>query len=150
MAGRYSNRPDLLEQLRKVVAVLSNSTQDDGTAAKAAAESVVRSRRLRDRFSQDDLQSMIDLYRSGTTAKQVAEKFGVSLRSVKRLLHEHGIRWNTLKLKSNARKEICPFSRCDDQDVAVRFCGVPDSNESTGSGDFDTVAYSSTATAFSP
>jgi transposase-like protein len=75
-----------------VVAVLSGSTQDDGTAAKAAAESVVRSRRLRDRFSQDDLQSMIDLYRSGTTAKQVAEKFGVSLRSVKRLLHEHGVR----------------------------------------------------------
>ncbi|MDQ3764139.1 MAG: helix-turn-helix domain-containing protein [Actinomycetota bacterium] len=35
---------------------------------------------------------MIDLYRSGTTAGQVAEKFGVSLRSVKRLLHRHGVR----------------------------------------------------------
>jgi hypothetical protein len=35
---------------------------------------------------------MIDLYRSGTTAKQVAEKFGVSLRSVKRLLRQRGVR----------------------------------------------------------
>jgi DNA-binding transcriptional regulator LsrR (DeoR family) len=29
---------------------------------------------------------MIDRYHSGITAKQVAEKFGISLRSVKRLL----------------------------------------------------------------
>jgi transposase len=35
---------------------------------------------------------MINLYRSGTTAKQVAEKFGVSLRSIKGLLHKHGVR----------------------------------------------------------
>ncbi|MGI8648413.1 MAG: hypothetical protein DLM55_12240 [Acidimicrobiales bacterium] len=35
---------------------------------------------------------MIDLYRSGATAKQVAEKFGVSERSVTRLLHQHGAR----------------------------------------------------------
>jgi hypothetical protein len=35
---------------------------------------------------------MIDLYRSGATAKAVAENFAVSLRSVKRLLHQHGVR----------------------------------------------------------
>ena len=52
---------------------------------------MIRSRRLRDRFSPEDLQTMIELYRSGATARQVAEKFGVSLRSVKRLLHQHGI-----------------------------------------------------------
>ena len=63
MAGHYSNRPDLLEQLRKVATILSNSRQDDGTGAKVAAERVVRSRRLRDRFSPQDLQTMIDLYR---------------------------------------------------------------------------------------
>jgi transposase-like protein len=53
--------------------------------------SMVRSRRLCDRFSSEDLQTMIDLYRSGATARQVAEKFGVSVRSVKRLLHHHGV-----------------------------------------------------------
>jgi transposase len=35
---------------------------------------------------------MIDFYRSGATATAVAEKFGVSLRSVKRLLHQYGVR----------------------------------------------------------
>ena len=89
---RYSNRPDLLEQLRTAGVILSGDGHGGNTGAEVATEGVVRSRRLRDRFSPQDLQAMIDLYRSGTTAKQVAEKFGVSLRSVKRLLHQHGIR----------------------------------------------------------
>lgn len=75
-----------------MAAILSDSGQDVGTVAEVAAESVVRSRRLRDRFSSEDLQTMIDLYRPGTTARQVAERFGVSLRSVKRLLHQRGVR----------------------------------------------------------
>jgi hypothetical protein len=73
--GRYSNRPDLLEQLRNVVAILSDSGQGNDAGAEVAPQSVVCSRRLRDRFSLDNLQVMIDLYRSATTAKQVAEKF---------------------------------------------------------------------------
>ena len=72
--------------------ILSDGGQDDGAGGEVTVEWVTRSRWLRDRFSSDDLQAMIDLYRSGTTAKQVAEKFGVSLRSVKRLLHRHGVR----------------------------------------------------------
>jgi helix-turn-helix resolvase-like protein len=92
VAGHYSNRPDLLEQLRKVAAIVSDGGQDNDASAGAAPQSVVRSRRLRDRFSPDDLQTMIDLYRSGITATAVAEKFGVSLRSVKRLLRQYGVR----------------------------------------------------------
>jgi hypothetical protein len=92
VAGRYSNRPDLLEQLRKVAAVLSDGGQDDSSGVKVATECVVRSRRLRDRFSPEDLQAMIDFYLSGATAMQVGGKFGVSVRSVGRLLHEHGVR----------------------------------------------------------
>jgi helix-turn-helix resolvase-like protein len=92
VAGRYSNRSDLLEQLRKVVVILSRGGPEGDMGAEVAGESVVRSRRLRDRFSSEDLQSMIDLYQSGTTARQVAERFGVSLRSVKRLLYQHGVR----------------------------------------------------------
>jgi DNA-binding NarL/FixJ family response regulator len=91
VAGRYSNRSGLLEQLRKVAMIVSDGGQSVGTGVKVTTESVVRSRRLRDRFSSEDLQIMIDLYRSGTTAKQVAEKFGVSLRSVRRLLHKHDV-----------------------------------------------------------
>ncbi|MGH3710198.1 MAG: helix-turn-helix domain-containing protein [Pseudonocardiaceae bacterium] len=52
---------------------------------------MIRSRRLRDRLSPDDVQDMIELYRLGSTARQVAEKFDVSLSSVKRLLRQHGV-----------------------------------------------------------
>jgi hypothetical protein len=106
VAGRYSNRPDLLQQLRRVAAIVSDGGQDDGIATKVTAESVVRSRRLRDRFSSDDLQNMIDFYRSGMTAKQVAEKFGVSLRSIKRLLHQHGV------CRNRRARPPEPSSRC--------------------------------------
>ena len=92
VAGHYSNHPDLLEQLRKVAAILSDDGHGVGTGAKVTVGSVVCSRRLRDRFFPEDLQAMIDLYRSGVTAREVAEKFGVSLRSIKRLLHQHGVR----------------------------------------------------------
>jgi hypothetical protein len=63
-----------------------------GVDVESITESVIRSRGLRDRFPPEDLQAMIDLYGSGITARQVAEKFGVSLRSVKRLLHQQGVR----------------------------------------------------------
>jgi transposase-like protein len=72
--------------------ILSDGGQDDGAGGEVTAEWVTRSRWLRDRFSSEDLQGMIDLYSSGITVKQVAEKFGVSLRSVKRLLHRNGVR----------------------------------------------------------
>jgi hypothetical protein len=43
-------------------------------------------------MSPEDLQAMIDLYKSGVMARELVEKFGISIRSVKRLLREHGVR----------------------------------------------------------
>jgi hypothetical protein len=98
----YSNRSDLREQLQQVAVILSaEAKQDDGPDPNADSEEVCSATRwwsLRDRFSPENLQTMIDLYRSGTTARQVAEKFGVSVRSVTRLLRKHGVRrehWHT-------------------------------------------------------
>jgi hypothetical protein len=51
-----------------------------------------RPQSMRGRFSADQLQTMIDLYKSGATAEQVAQTSGFSTRSVKRLLQQHGIR----------------------------------------------------------
>jgi DNA-directed RNA polymerase specialized sigma24 family protein len=74
--------------------ILSSVGRDSGvdTDGEARTRGVIRSRRLRDWLSPDDVEVLIDLYRSGTTARQVAEKFSVSLRSVKRLLHQHRVR----------------------------------------------------------
>ena len=89
----YSNRPDLLQQLQSTAVILSNAGRDTevDTDGEASACGVIRSRRLRDRLSPDDVQAMIELYRLRSTARQVAEKFDVSLSSVKRLLRQHGV-----------------------------------------------------------
>jgi transposase-like protein len=47
---------------------------------------------MRERFRPEELQVIIDLYTSEATRAQVAEQFGVSVSSVKRLLRDHGIR----------------------------------------------------------
>ncbi|MBV9011228.1 MAG: helix-turn-helix domain-containing protein [Pseudonocardiales bacterium] len=47
---------------------------------------------MRERFSAEDLQAVIDLYLSGATSSQVAQRFGISVSSVKRVLRDHGIR----------------------------------------------------------
>jgi len=47
---------------------------------------------MRERFCTEQLQAMIDLYISGATRSQVAERFGISVSSIKRLLRNHGIR----------------------------------------------------------
>jgi len=51
-----------------VVVIMSDGDQGGDADAEITTESVLRSRRLRDRFSSEDLQAMIDLYRSGATA----------------------------------------------------------------------------------
>lgn len=50
-----------------------------------------RPQSMRGRFTPDELQTMIDLYKSGATAEQLAQTSGFSTRSIKRLLHQHGI-----------------------------------------------------------
>jgi hypothetical protein len=51
-----------------------------------------RPQSMHGRFSADQLQVMIDLYKSGVTAEQLAQTSGFSTRSIKRLLQQHGIR----------------------------------------------------------
>ncbi|MBV9142832.1 MAG: helix-turn-helix domain-containing protein [Pseudonocardiales bacterium] len=47
---------------------------------------------IHDRFSVENLQAVIDLYISGATSSQVAQRFGISVSSVKRVLRDHGMR----------------------------------------------------------
>jgi hypothetical protein len=47
---------------------------------------------LRDRLDEHDIAELITAYRDGATAASLAATHGVSLRSVKRLLHIAGVR----------------------------------------------------------
>jgi transposase-like protein len=75
--------------------VLSKEAQrDDGTGSSADGEvcSATCWWSMRERFCAEERQAMIDLYVSGATRSQVAERFGISVSSVKRALRDHGIR----------------------------------------------------------
>lgn len=55
---------------------------------------------MRERFRAEELQAMIDLYISGATSSQVAQRFGISVSSMKRLLGDHGIRKRVAAIRS--------------------------------------------------
>ncbi len=94
---RYSNRADLLEQLGKVSEIVSNGSLQAAKATSEAdrSEEAPRSRWLRHRFTAEEQQAMLDLYRSGAPARVVAERYGIGVRAVKRLLQTHGVRRQT-------------------------------------------------------
>jgi hypothetical protein len=50
---------------------------------------------------------MIGSYLSGSTARQVAEKFGISLSNVRRLLHQHGVRREHRSSRTWLRQQRC-------------------------------------------
>jgi hypothetical protein len=74
---RYSNRSDLLEQLLTTSAILyqSSVTGKAGSLGRSERSGGSRSRRLRDRFSEEDLQAMVNHYKAGATAGEVAERY---------------------------------------------------------------------------
>jgi hypothetical protein len=95
LVGAYSNRSDLRERLRRAMMILldeASQGNEPDSSGDGGVRSTTRWWNLRDRFSPEDLQIMIDLYKTGTPAKQVAEKFSVSVRSVTRLLRQHSVR----------------------------------------------------------
>ena len=47
--------------------------------------------RITDRLSPTDVESLVESYRGGGTMKTVAERYGVSVATVKRLAREHGV-----------------------------------------------------------
>jgi 2,4-dienoyl-CoA reductase-like NADH-dependent reductase (Old Yellow Enzyme family) len=58
----------------------------------AARPSTKRPWSLRDRLNESDIADLTTTYRDGATAASLAAAHGVSLKSVKRLLHTAGIR----------------------------------------------------------
>ncbi len=59
---------------------------------RAPRPSTKRPWNLRDRLHERDIAELITAYRDGATAASLAAAHGVSLKSVKRLLHTAGIR----------------------------------------------------------
>lgn len=87
----YSNRLDLasslvaaLDQLRQAQADTSTTTDSVRSTGRST-----RQWRVSDRLSEADMRLLVDAFESGTPKWKLAEQYGVSESSVKRLVRRH-------------------------------------------------------------
>jgi DNA invertase Pin-like site-specific DNA recombinase len=93
LVRRYSNRADLQERLLQ--AYLSASER----RGKAHGDNTVTvsgrtpgSWRVRDRLSDEGVQQLITEFLAGSSKQVLADRYTVSLSTVKRILKKHGVR----------------------------------------------------------
>lgn len=90
----YSHTPERLDDLRKAVEIVHRQERDDPDDGRNQPASRPSRRTLAHRLSPDDVQTIVDLYHGGTPTKDLAAKFGISARSVRRLARKNGARLN--------------------------------------------------------
>jgi DNA-directed RNA polymerase specialized sigma24 family protein len=85
----YSHTSDLLDDLQKAVEIVRRHGPDDPDDGHNEDASRPSLRTLADRLSPQNAQTITDLYHGGTSTKDLAAKFGISARSVRRLIKKH-------------------------------------------------------------
>lgn len=89
----YSKRLDLLSELVSAVErVRAGDGEEPERVRSVRSDQAPRVWRVSDRLDEVDLCTLTSCYRSGMTARELAERFAISKSSVKRLLRERGIR----------------------------------------------------------
>lgn len=87
----YSNRPDLHSDLRRTCLLVFDPDEKlldpDPPASPGGTDW-----RLSDRLSNEDVETIIKDFLSGTPKHVLAARYGISLGSVKNLLRRRGIR----------------------------------------------------------
>ena len=91
LIAHYSNTPDLLSDLRRTLQAVTETTdqEDDPDLPSHPTD---RPWRVRDRLSEEDIQTLIKEFQTGTPKHVLAAQYSISLSAVKRLLHQHDIR----------------------------------------------------------
>jgi response regulator of citrate/malate metabolism len=90
---RYSNRQDLLKPLVDVVRRIreNDQTEEPGLTEPHNVANGGR-QTVAERLCVDGLQQVAEQYRSGVTARELAEKYEISRSSIKRILRNQGAR----------------------------------------------------------
>ena len=91
----YSKRPDVGVDLKRARYRLAKAIKVDEPAERQSVASTGRKPRVwsvEDRLPPEKIAAMIEDYRSGSTGREVAEKYEISLSSVRRLMRKHGAR----------------------------------------------------------
>lgn len=84
---RYSNRFDLRDRLdqakRRVHAEKDMPTEVANVSGRPSAVW-----KIKDRLSVEDVETMVRLFRAGTTQRALADQYGLNLSSVKTILRQ--------------------------------------------------------------
>jgi DNA-directed RNA polymerase specialized sigma24 family protein len=95
LVRRYSNHADLQERLSQAAhSVTQGGFQDQETSDETVSGQASRVRRVHDRLSADDIQQITQHFGAGTSKRVLADRFGISLSSVKLLLRQRGVKRN--------------------------------------------------------
>lgn len=88
---RYANRPDLLDDLARLAAMLAGSADapPDGQPCEPGMAQRGRQRLLSDLLNPADVQRLVAQFHAGVAKRKLAAEFGISESSVKRILRKH-------------------------------------------------------------
>ena len=81
LRGRYSN-PEAREAVKQVAQVIAGIDLD----GSAPSPPQVRRWRLVDRFGEQIIRQLLEDRRGGATMRELVERYGISMSSVKRIL----------------------------------------------------------------
>jgi hypothetical protein len=100
LVGTYSKRQDLADQLRRVLDRLGRAHQEPVGDPELSVRTTAKAdqpHRVVDRLGEQAVRELIEAFHAGTPTWRLAERYGISLSSVKRLLRRH--------LSANVRPE---------------------------------------------
>lgn len=98
----YSKRVDLCEELVRTLRNLERVVAADDSSGPVSVRSSGRSPRdwrVSDRLSNQEISMIVMAFSHGTSKRELAERYGISESSVKRLLRWAGVRrpsWNDI------------------------------------------------------
>ena len=93
LVRRYSNRPDLQERLTEARSrARQRGEREPESQANSATGRAPSVWRVRDRLTDDDVLRLIAEFLAGTSKRELAAQYELSLGSVKNLLRKHGAR----------------------------------------------------------
>jgi hypothetical protein len=91
LMGPYLNRRDLADALVSAVRQLRQAQAQTGEPAFSVRSTQTSSQwRVGDRLSEADTERLIAAFTAGTSKRKLAERYGISNSSVKRLVRRHG------------------------------------------------------------
>lgn len=103
LARRYSNQPDLLDDLVRLREELARERDGRGVPDASTVEPSPRRDpkrvRIARRMSAEDIAGLVRLRREGATVAVLSDHFNIGSTAVKKFLREHKVRRIDLRIK---------------------------------------------------